>query len=79
MILTIDIPEEFMKFAEMSEAHRFRLYYDMLEKNYWLRPAKSSKNLDTIKYTGQINDNLKKFLENKFKLIRIAEIAFIKE
>ena len=79
MIFTIDNPIEFKKFAESCESHRYRLYFDYQEKNYWLRPTKSSKHLDTVKFTGKMENELLKFLEEKFKLIKVAEVTFIKE
>ncbi len=79
MIFTISDPEELMKFAESCESHRYRVYYDIQEQTYWLRPTKSSKHLDTVKYRGKKENDLIKFLEEKFTVIRVAEISFIKE
>ena len=79
MILTIDSAEEFRKFADKCESNRFRLYYVRNTNTWMLRPTKSSKNLDTAQFSGEISDKSVKSLETKFERINLAEITFLKE
>lgn len=79
MIFTIEKAEEFLKFAESCEPNRYQLYYVRQDKSFLLRPSKSSKNLDSAIYKGEVTDSLKKSLAKKFDTVTIDTIYLIRE
>ncbi len=83
MILKFKIAEEFLKFAEKSDPNRFDLYFISKERQFMLRPSKSSKNLDTAIFTGNSStEEFRKSLYEFFpenKIISVSEISFMKE
>lgn len=79
MIFSFNDPKEFLKFVEISDKHRYVCYQSSIHNFFMLRPVKSSKNLDTAIYNGINSKDLENSLKEKYTIITVSEITFLKE
>lgn len=79
MIFNFKEPKEFLKFAELSDKHRYVVYKSSIHNFYMLRPIKSSKHLDTGIYNGVDNKELENVLTEKYTVLTVSEITFLRE
>jgi hypothetical protein len=79
MIFSFDSPEEYLKFVKIADKHRYVCYRSSLHSFLMLRPIKSSKHLDTAIYNGIESKDLDKHIDEKYTVITVSEITFLRE
>ncbi len=79
MLLMFEDLEQFLKFSNECSEHRYRLFYNLKDDSYILRPSKTSKGLDTAIFKGIIEENKINILENKYGIINISDLIISKD